>query len=62
MTPAKWETEPMAWKITVQATRKTSDKPQDKFLMVDGLKIARRGYPDTPESRDLGSHRTGLGS
>ena len=40
----------MAWKITVQATRKTEGKPQDMFLMVDGLKIARRGYPDTPEA------------
>jgi hypothetical protein len=40
----------MAWKITVQATRKTAGKPQDMFLMVDALKIARRGYPDTPEA------------
>jgi hypothetical protein len=40
----------MAWKITVQATRMTAGKPQDMFLMVDGLKIARRGYPDTPEA------------
>jgi hypothetical protein len=40
----------MAWKITVQATRQTEGKPQDMFLMVDGLKIARRGYPDTPEA------------
>ena len=40
----------MAWKITVQATRKVAGKPQDMFLMVDGLKIARRGYPDTPEA------------
>jgi hypothetical protein len=40
----------MAWKITVQATRRTEGKPQDMFLMVDGLKIARRGYPDTPEA------------
>jgi hypothetical protein len=40
----------MAWKITVQAARKTAGKPQDVFLMVDGLKIARRGYPDTPEA------------
>ena len=40
----------MAWKITVQATRMTAGKPQDTFLMVDGLKIARRGYADTPEA------------
>jgi hypothetical protein len=40
----------MVWKITVQAARKLSGRPQDKFIMVDGLKIARRGYPDTPEA------------
>ena len=40
----------MARKITVQATRRTEGKPQDMCLMVDGLKIARRGYPDTPEA------------
>jgi hypothetical protein len=40
----------MAWKITVQATRMRAGKPRDMFLMVDGLKIARRGYPDTPEA------------
>jgi hypothetical protein len=40
----------MAWRITVQAARKKAGKPQDMFLMVDGLKIARRGYPDTPEA------------
>ena len=50
MTPAKMGDRTMAWKITVQATRKTPGKPQDMFLMVDGLKIARRGYPDTPEA------------
>jgi hypothetical protein len=48
MTPPKMKDLTMAWKITVQATRKTAGKPQDMFLMVDGLKIARRGYPDTP--------------
>src|SRR5580693_600188 len=50
MTPAKIGDRTMAWKITVQATRRTEGKPQDMFLMVDGLKIARRGYPDTPEA------------
>jgi hypothetical protein len=50
MTPAKMGYRTMAWKITVQTTRKTAGKPQDRFLMVDGLKIARRGYPDTPEA------------
>jgi hypothetical protein len=40
----------VAWKITVQTTRKTAGKPQDRLLMVNGLKIARRGYPDTPEA------------
>jgi hypothetical protein len=50
MTPAKMGDRTMAWKITVQAARNTAGKPQDMFLMVDGLKIARRGYPDTPEA------------
>jgi hypothetical protein len=40
MTPAKMKDRTMAWKITVQATRKTAGKPQDMLLMVDGLKIA----------------------
>jgi hypothetical protein len=39
----------MAWKITVQAARKHTGKPQDRFIMADGLKIARRGYPGTSE-------------
>jgi hypothetical protein len=37
----------MAWKITVQAARKHTGK--DRFIMADGLKIARRGYPGTSE-------------
>jgi hypothetical protein len=40
----------MAWKITVHAARKVTGKPQDVFIMADGRKIARRGYPDTPEA------------
>ena len=39
----------MAWKITVQAARKHTGKPKDRFIMADGLKIARRGYPGTSE-------------
>jgi hypothetical protein len=39
----------MAWKITVQAARKHTGKPQDRFIMADGLKIARRGYAGTSE-------------
>jgi hypothetical protein len=39
----------MAWNITVQAARKHTGRPQDTFIMADGLKIARRGYPGTAE-------------
>jgi hypothetical protein len=39
----------MTWKITVQSDRKQRGIPRDRFLMVDGLKIARRGYADTKE-------------
>jgi hypothetical protein len=38
----------MAWKVTVQTERKRIGVPRDRFLMVDGLKVARRGYPNTP--------------
>ena len=40
----------MAWKVTVKVERKKVGVPRDRFLMVDGLKVARRGYHDTPEA------------
>ena len=34
----------------------------DMFVVVDGLKIARRGYPDTPQAGTWVSIETGMAS
>jgi hypothetical protein len=39
----------MVRRITVQTDRKRIGVRRDRFLMVDGLKVARRGYRDTSE-------------
>jgi hypothetical protein len=39
----------MGWRVTVR-TERTPGKPPSRFLMVNGFKIARRGYPGTKEA------------